>query len=246
MYISILLPSIFALFAVFKKKVTNGAAILAWIFGFIITYYGGIIAFIALALTFILTILSDKIKKTSKDGSRNVYQIISNVLTPTLCIVLYHFTNNNMFDVMYYAVIASSLADTLASSIGTLSTKDPVNIFTLKRVKPGESGAVSFLGLNASALGGIIIGLVYYIKAYNVTNYLLIILMSVVGSLADSILGITLQAKYKCSKCHKEVEESTHCNKQTKLISGCSWIDNDVVNLLNNIIVFLLSYIFLI
>lgn len=63
MYLSILLPSVFALFALWKKKVTKPGIIAAWLMGVIITYFGGLYAFGALALTFVLTISSDKIKR---------------------------------------------------------------------------------------------------------------------------------------------------------------------------------------
>jgi uncharacterized protein (TIGR00297 family) len=245
MYLSILLPSVFALFALWKKKVTKPGIIAAWLMGVIITYFGGLYAFGALALTFVLTISSDKIKKKTNDECRTIYQMFSNVLLPTICIVLYHFTLNDKFYVMYYAVLSSSLADTLASSIGTLSKNRPVSIFTLKRVPAGTSGAVSFLGINASLAGGIILGLIYYAEKLNSMNYLLIILMGLFGSIADSLLGDSLQGKFVCSKCKKEVEEYMHCGEPTKLVKGLYWMNNDAVNLLNNVFVFILCYIFL-
>lgn len=242
MYLAILLPTILAFYAIYKHKLTNSAGLFAWLCAFIIAYYGGLYAFYALALTFFLTIISDKIKTTKRDQKRTIYQIISNVLTPTLCIILFHFKNANLFYVMYYAVLSSSLADTLASSIGTLSKEKPLNIFTLKRVNKGDSGAISFLGLNASLMGGIILGLIYLLVDYNINNYILIIIMALAGSLIDSILGATIQGKYKCNVCHNLVENGIHCNKETTLITGFKFVNNDVVNLLNNIFVFLISF----
>jgi uncharacterized protein (TIGR00297 family) len=246
MYLRILLPSILALGALYKKKLTNSAIILAWVFGLIIIIFGGYYAFGALVLTFLLTIFSDKLKKKEdRDEKRNVYQIISNVMVPTLAIILFYVTDKLIFYIMYYCVIGSSLADTLASSIGPLSTKKPINIFTLKRMEHGDSGAVSFLGLNASIFGGIIIGIVYYIETLDITNYLLIVIMSTLGSFIDSMLGVSMQAKYECVTCHKKIEEEIHCNKKAKLIHGYKFMNNNTVNLLNNIFVFIISYIFL-
>jgi uncharacterized protein (TIGR00297 family) len=245
MYLSILLPSIFALGALYKKKLTVSAIIIAWIMGVIITYCGKIPAFIALALTFILTILTDKLKNKKDDEQRNAYQIISNVLTPCLCTILYFIKNADLFIIMYYAVITSSLADTFASSIGSLSNKSPRHPITFKKITKGESGAVSFLGLSASALAGLIIGAVYYISYNNITNYLLIIIMGILGSYIDSLLGALCQGKYQCTVCHKYCENPTHCNKETKLIKGLRIMNNNMVNLLNNISVFLLTYLIL-
>ena len=113
-------------------------------------------------------------------------------------------------------------------------------------MKKGESGAVSILGLAASILGGLIIGAIYYLGTKNITNYLIIIIMGLLGSYVDSLMGAYLQGKYKCSKCKKIVEEKVHCNKKTKRVKGIRFFDNNVVNLISNIIVFILSYLFLI
>lgn len=245
MYLNILIPSCMALYALYTKKITVTGVMLAWILGIIIYSWGGGIPFVALATVFVLTITSDKIKKTEKDKTRNIKQMISNVLTSAVCIVLYYITDNNIFYVMYYAVIASSLSDTLASSIGTLSKKKPVNIFTMVRIEPGESGGVSILGLFASLLGGIIIGAIYLITETNITNFILISLMGLLGSIFDSILGTVFEAKYECPVCKKTVETNIHCNKKTELIKGYPGFDNNTVNLLNNIFIFVLSYILL-
>ncbi|MDD4705910.1 MAG: DUF92 domain-containing protein [Bacilli bacterium] len=245
MYLSILFPSILALYALYKNKITISGIILAWLLGIIICYLGGYIAFLALTIVFLLTILSDKIKSNKEDKTRNIMQIISNVLTATMCIVLFYVTNNNIFYIMYYCVIAGSLSDTLASSIGTLSKSKPINIFTLKKLKIGESGGVSLLGLFISLIGGMIIGSIYLIVEFNLMNFIIISFMGFLGSFFDSIVGTLLEAKYRCLKCHKKTNDKIHCKKKTKLIKGYSLIDNNVVNLLSNIFVFLISYLIL-
>lgn len=246
LYISVLLPSIFALYALYKNKITIPGIILAWILGIIITYCGGIFAFIALALTFVLTILSDKLKKDKEDEVRTIYQIISNVLTAALCMVLYYIKGSYIFAVMYYAVIAGSLGDTFASSFGSISHEKPRNPLTFKIMKKGESGAVSIVGICASLLAGFIIAAVYYTAYKNISNSLMIVLMGGVGSYFDSIMGAITQAKYECTVCHKQVEKPIHHKKKTKLLKGYVFMDNNTVNLLSNILVFILTYIILI
>ena len=246
MYLVILLPSLLALFALYKKKITNGGIIAAWLMGIIITYVGGLYAFSALASTFLLTILSDKIKRHHRDEKRNIYQIISNVLTATMALVIYSFKGEEIFIVMYYAVLAGSLSDTLASSIGSLSRHRSFNPVTFKRMRKGESGAISTLGLSATLLGGLVIGGIYYLNGGDVTNYLIIIIMGVIGAYLDSIMGAFVQGKYKCSKCKEVVETNSHCGKKTKLVRGLVFVNNDVVNLLSNIFVFIITYIIMI
>ena len=243
MYLCILFPSIFALFALYKKCLTYPAIITAWILGFIIIYCAGIPAFLALALTFILTIVTDKIKDKDNPEKRDVYQILSNILTASLCTVLYHFKHSDIFIVMYVSVIASSLADTFASSFGSLSNGKSLNPLTFKKMKKGESGAISKLGIIASLGAGIIIGGIYFFISRNPLNYLIIIITAAIGAYFDSILGAYFQGKYQCKVCRKKCEEKYHCNKPTKLIKGYRFMDNDTVNLLNNILVFIFSYL---
>lgn len=246
MYIAVLLPSILALYALYKKKMTLPGIIAAWIMGIVITFCGGVYPFLALALTFILTVLSDKAKNKEDKECRTIYQMISNVLTCTLCTILYYFKQNDIFIVMYYAVIGGSLADTLASSIGSLAKGRNFDPLTFRRMKKGESGAVSTLGLAASFTGGIIIGGIHYLHGGWAYEYLIIILMSGLGSYVDSLMGAYLQGKFKCPKCKKQVETRHHCKVKTKKIKGIAFMDNDVVNLLSNIIVFIVTYLILI
>lgn len=244
MYIEILLPSIFALYALYKKCLTNWGVISAWIMGIIIIHCGGVYPFAALALTFILTRISDYLKKDEEE-SRDIYQVFSNVFTACLSTILFYFTGKEMFLVMYYAVLGESISDTLAYSIGSASKKNNFNPLTFRKMKKGESGAISLLGLFASFIGGIVIGLVYYVYSANLYNYIIIILMGFVGSYADSLMGAYLQGKYTCKKCKKEVESYIHCNGEAKLIKGYRFFNNNVVNLLSNAIVFILTYLIL-
>lgn len=63
----------------------------------------------------------------------------------------------------------------------------------------------------------------------------------------DSILGATIQAKYKCLNCKKNVEEMTiHCNLPVVQEKGISMVDNNVVNLLAAFIGGLVSASFII
>ncbi len=245
MYLAVLFPSILALFALYKNKLTASAIVLAWLLGIIVAYLGDLFAFAALALTFILTIISDKLKvkdSNIKEEKRNIWQIVCNILVPTLCIIIYKINGDNNFYLLYYMVICSSLADTLASSIGSLSSGSSFNPISFKSMKKGESGAVSILGLLASLSAGIFVGLPYIIKNHIFINYLYIILVGFLGAYFDSLIGYLWQGKFECTKCHLIVESKRHCGKSTKLIKGFSFIDNNVVNFLNNLFALLLGY----
>ena len=63
------------------------------------------------------------------------------------------------------------------------------------------------------------------------------------GSLYDSTLGNYVQGKYLCNKCNNIIEERSHCNDPTSLISGSRWIDNNMVNFLNTLVGAVVAYI---
>jgi len=53
------------------------------------------------------------------------------------------------------------------------------------------------------------------------------------GIASDSLLGATLQARFRCDLCNQETERRTHgCGRACRVISGWPWLDNDGVNLI--------------
>ncbi|MDQ3779286.1 MAG: DUF92 domain-containing protein, partial [Chloroflexota bacterium] len=52
------------------------------------------------------------------------------------------------------------------------------------------------------------------------------------GSLADSLLGATLQAAYRCPRCGQPTERRSHCRgTPTTRVRGFPIVTNDLVNL---------------
>ncbi len=247
--IELLLSLLLGYVAYLKKSLTTSANVVAIILCFIITYYGGIVSYIILVATFLITVLAGTYKNAQrlaiiedihvKKKSRDYIQILANVLVGTIAIILFEFSSNSMYLVVYASVMASSLADSLASEIGIFS-KNAYDVLTLKKIVKGMSGGVSLLGLVASLVGAFIIALIY--SLFTNFDYLLFITMfGFIGSLIDSVLGSLIQVKYKCLKCKKITEQKVHCNQNTKHIKGINFVTNDLINLLNNISVFLLT-----
>ncbi|MEK6610090.1 MAG: DUF92 domain-containing protein, partial [Gemmatimonadota bacterium] len=55
----------------------------------------------------------------------------------------------------------------------------------------------------------------------------------IAGGVADSLLGATLQARYRCAACGAPGEQPMHwCGGTGILVRGMRWITNDTVNLL--------------
>ncbi len=141
----------------------------------------------------------------------------------------------------YVAVLATATSDNTATEIGKLSAHSPRLITNGKSVPTGTSGGITSLGLAASTIGAIIVPLFLFLIprvmiAGDQTVLSLVIGLSTVGlcgSLFDSLLGATLQAKYRCLNCSSSIETPVHgstCGGQGKLVSGIAIISNEIVN----------------
>lgn len=250
--LALVLSSLLAAVAGVQKALTPKALVLAWLCALVITYCGGVSSFAILAATFIVTVLAGKIGKNrrafeksihEKSGARDAKQIICNVGMGTVLLFLGWLLKEPRLKLAYAAVMAASLADSLASELGVLSKADPVDICTLKKTQRGLSGGVTGWGFASSLLGAALIAAIYVLA--NREGFLFITICGFAGALADSILGSLLQVKYRCSVCGAVTERTSHCEQTTVRIRGFSAVTNDGVNLMCNVFVGILAVLLL-
>ncbi len=158
----------------------------------------------------------------------------------------------------YTGALATANGDTWATELGVLNTHQPRLITTGKPVPPGTSGGITLLGTCASAAGGLSLCLVFWLlekvgtavarprpfppmnshiaqtgtpDGLQLSLPVIGLLSGLAGSLADSLMGATIQAMYYCPTCEKETERRVHsCGTPTLPLRGIPWFDNDVVN----------------
>jgi len=128
---------------------------------------------------------------------------------------------------LFLGAVATAAADTWATELGTLSPHPPRSLRTGRPVPPGTSGAVSPLGTLAMVAGA---SLVAALAPRSVPRWPVVV-AGCVGALADSLLGATLQARYRCAHCGRTVEAPGHdCPGPVERVSGLAGFTNDAVN----------------
>lgn len=131
--------------------------------------------------------------------------------------------------------LAAANADTWATELGVLAGSRPRLITNLKRlVDTGASGGISLAGTLAALGGSLLIatGAALLSDSLDSRDVLAIAVGGLVGSIADSVLGATIQAMYYCPTDKRETEKHPlhSCGTPTKLVRGWRWVTNDWVN----------------
>ncbi len=252
-----LFSSFIGLFSYRKGALTNSGVIGAILIGTIIFGFGQEMTWYLLLIIFFVTssLLSFYRKKDKREvedtfektGKRDVWQALANGgLASILAIIGYFYTVEWVY-VAFVAAFATVNADTWATEIGVLSKGKPRYILTGKKVAKGTSGGISFIGSIGAFLGSLLIGVSAFVLLLlkgdielsnkNLILFLMMIPISgFIGGLADSLLGATVQAMYRCSVCGKETEKEIHCQQPTNHFKGLAWMNNDMVNFISSMV----------
>lgn len=264
--IGILLAALVAFVAYRLKTLSRSGAFAAFLLGAVVFGFGGLPWAIVL-LTFFITSsgLSRLLKQRknpiegqfAKGSRRDAWQVGANGGVAGLAALLGVFFPGSVIPwVLFASAFAAANADTWATELGVLSRKWPRSIRNWQRVPPGTSGGISPAGTLAAAGGAALIALAAWLvqpaigagERDRFVFALIIALSGFAGSIVDSLLGATIQAIYWCSSCGKETERHPlhSCGKETTLLRGWRWMNNDVVNLLCTASAALLAYLIMI
>lgn len=165
-----------------------------------------------------------------KSSIRDAGQVAANGGVAGILVVLSYFVPSFDFYPLYVGAIAAVTADTWGTEIGVHSRGKTVSVLTLKPVEVGTSGGISLAGIFGGILGSAVIVFVSSWWVSDLGYGVWVVLAGMVGSLADSFLGATVQAQYQCVVCGTLTEKKIHCGKPANLVHGFDWIANDMVN----------------
>ncbi|HEY5556843.1 DUF92 domain-containing protein [Acetobacterium sp.] len=260
--IFVLLSLLFAGVALKRQSLSPTAAVGAFFLAVALYYTGGPLFLLLLMVFFVSSTLLSHFKASIKDpieaelhakaGPRDIFQVAANGGAALIMGILFVLFQNEAYVVAVATAFAACNADTWASEIGILSKRSPVSLLSFRPVKRGISGGVSPLGLVASFGGAVVIALTfgfYELVSGNANEFLLfqiglITFGGFMGSILDSLLGGTIQAKYISLKTGELTEKPTYENKPNPLHSGWRFVNNDFVNFASSLLVSILVLFF--
>ncbi len=167
-----------------------------------------------------------------KGGARDAWQVLANggvFLFASLGEVL---LSDARWALLALGALSAATADTWATEIGTAIGGVPRRLFDWREVPRGTSGAVSVAGMLAMCVGALFLGTVARAAGFAREMLLPTIVGGVVGALADTIAGATIQERRWCPHCERATERHVHdCGSVTMHVGGMRGMTNDAVNL---------------
>jgi uncharacterized protein (TIGR00297 family) len=167
----------------------------------------------------------------AKGGRRDAAQVIANGGVFAIAAVVSFIGPSQVWAWGALGALAASAADTWSTEIGLLRGGVPRSILNGTPVLPGESGGVTVAGTLGGIAGAGFVALCAAAFAIAPGAALATLFAGFFGTLADSLLGATVQERRYCDACAALTERATHgCGRSTRRAGGIRGVDNDVVN----------------
>jgi uncharacterized protein (TIGR00297 family) len=175
-------------------------------FIFCVIYPGGWL-FLCLLLVFLLTLVATRIGRQRKlqldlaeaHSGRSAAQVMANLFVSTAVLVggsSSRVLGTPIAALIAMAALAEVTADTVSSEIGQAYGGSPLLISSLKRVQIGTDGGVTLVGTFAGISAALVVAVSFaWLFGLGLRAALLITCAATVGTLADSLLGATLERR---------------------------------------------------
>lgn len=192
--------------AVYKRKLTPAAGVIAFILGLIVmegaSFAGATLLIAFFAMGVLASAYKKKVKRGIKAGfphseERNVAQVLANGGIAGILAVLAIMDGSQigLFVFLMAGSLAAAAADTIASELGTVLGKHFVNVLSFRKEERGLDGVISLEGTVAGIAAAAVMALVYSAFRGFSADALYIVLAGASGNWIDSVLGATWQRK---------------------------------------------------
>jgi uncharacterized protein (TIGR00297 family) len=167
---------------------------------------------------------------TPGGGRRGAGQVAANGGLAAVAAVLAR--SHPAFRLAFAGALAAAAADTWSTEIGSRGARTPRLLVGGHRVARGTSGGVTWLGTVAGMAGAVLMAVAAALLGIVAPGAAVSVAAGgILGGVADSFLGATLQARYSCARCGTAGERpALRCGHPAILDRGLAWMTNDTVN----------------
>lgn len=173
--------------------------------------------------------------KAAKGDRRDGVQVFANAGASLVCAWCLWFFGEPGFYLGVLGGLVAATADTWASEIGSFSSMRPRHVVSWQAIEPGRSGGVTVLGTLGGVLGALVTSCLGYTflpgSAQRPWVLLALVIIGVCACFWDSLLGATVQARFRGAKTGAWSEAPTTEGMANIHEGGLWWVTNDTVNL---------------
>lgn len=232
------IAGVIALAAWRARTLDGGGSVAAWSVGTVVLTSAGWLGGAVLLTFFLSASALSRVRPAlpsdvdPKGSRRDAWQVLANGGPAALAglLVLLDLISPSAGLWMITASLAAAAADTWATSLGAASRRPPRDLVSGASVPPGTSGGVTRLGTAAAVAGAALVSLPPAFSGHSGLPAAGTII-GVGGMLLDSVLGATVQSRFRCPRCGTRSEWPRHrCGTRTRHEGGWRWLTNDGVN----------------
>lgn len=236
---AVLIATAVCVIAWWAKTLTPGGAVGAWLIGVLVLRGTGAGGGIALGVFFVSSSVVSRLTERrqpawvdAKGNRRDAWQVAANGGMAAFGGVL-GLENLPLGLWIVTCSLAAAASDTWATSLGALSRGDARHILRWTRVPRGTSGGVSLIGTAGGIVGAAAVAAAPLSFGVPLREFGMATMIGTLGMLLDSLLGATVQGRFRCPRCGVSSERRRHrCGTVTEPTGGSQWIGNDGVNAL--------------
>lgn len=145
-------------------------------------------------------------------------QVLAVGIVPAVAAAMFAWSQNPVWLWVTTAALSFATADSWSTEIGQTSPGETRMLLWGPRVMTGLSGGMTGRGTWAGIAGAGALALVASpgLIAHHSWAVVLLAVTGFLGSLLDSLLGATVQARWRCSQCGNPTESPLHCNAESQ------------------------------